>query len=67
MRWKGGDGYSDVCLHGEGVAIGCRLAFELSCAMGLAHQESPSRLPRASAGYGRKVDLAGRGRSYLTP
>jgi 3-dehydroquinate synthase len=40
-------GYSDRLLHGEGVAIGCALAFELSARMGLCSQEEPS------AGCGR--------------
>jgi 3-dehydroquinate synthase len=39
-------GYSDRLLHGEGVAIGCALAFELSARMGLCPQEEP---PRARA------------------
>ncbi len=42
-------GYSDRLLHGEGVAIGCALAFELSAKMGLCSQErrraSPHILP----------------------
>ncbi|CUH39083.1 3-dehydroquinate synthase [Jannaschia seosinensis] len=37
-------GYSDRLLHGEGVAIGCALAFELSARMGLCPQEEPSRV-----------------------
>jgi 3-dehydroquinate synthase len=37
-------GYSDRLLHGEGVAIGCALAFELSARLGLCSQEDPSRL-----------------------
>ncbi|MDO5648934.1 3-dehydroquinate synthase [Paracoccus sp. (in: a-proteobacteria)] len=37
-------GYSDRLLHGEGVAIGCALAFDLSARMGLCSQESPSRV-----------------------
>lgn len=37
-------GYSDRLLHGEGVAIGCALAFELSAKMGLCSQEAPSRV-----------------------
>ncbi|MFV0409075.1 MAG: 3-dehydroquinate synthase [Paracoccus sp. (in: a-proteobacteria)] len=37
-------GYSDRLLHGEGVAIGCALAFELSARMGLCSQEDPSRV-----------------------
>lgn len=37
-------GYGDRLLHGEGVAIGCVLAFELSQALGLCSQECPSRV-----------------------
>lgn len=37
-------GYSDRLLHGEGVAVGCTLAFELSARMGLCSQEAPSRV-----------------------
>jgi 3-dehydroquinate synthase len=37
-------GYSDRLLHGEGVAIGCALAFDLSARMGLCAQEAPSRV-----------------------
>jgi len=37
-------GYSQRLLHGEGVAIGCALAFELSARMGLCPQETPSRV-----------------------
>ena len=37
-------GYSDRLLHGEGVAIGCVLAFELSARLGLCSQEAPSRI-----------------------
>ncbi|HGG05146.1 MAG TPA: 3-dehydroquinate synthase, partial [Aliiroseovarius sp.] len=51
-------GYSDRLLHGEGVAIGCALAFELSARMGLMSQESPSRLRAHLAAMGMKKDLA---------
>lgn len=37
-------GYSERLLHGEGVAIGCTLAFDLSARMGLCSQEAPSRV-----------------------
>ena len=37
-------GYSDRLLHGEGVAVGCALAFDLSARMGLCSQEAPSRV-----------------------
>jgi 3-dehydroquinate synthase len=37
-------GYSDRLLHGEAVAIGCALAFEVSARMRLCSQEAPSRV-----------------------
>ena len=51
-------GYSDRLLHGEGVAIGCAMAFELSQRLGLCPQESPSRLRQHLRDMGMKVDLA---------
>ena len=51
-------GYSDRLLHGEGVAIGCSLAFELSARMGLCAQEAPSRVRAHLRAMGMKVDLA---------
>jgi len=51
-------GYSDRLLHGEGVAIGCALAFELSARMGLCSQEDPSRVRAHLRDMGMKVDLA---------
>ena len=51
-------GYSDRLLHGEGVAIGCALAFELSARLGLCSQEEPSRVRAHLAGMGMKLDLA---------
>lgn len=51
-------GYSDRLLHGEGVAIGCALAFELSARLGLCAQETPSRLRAHLRAMGMKADLA---------
>ncbi|APZ54512.1 3-dehydroquinate synthase [Salipiger abyssi] len=51
-------GYSDRLLHGEGVAIGCALAFELSSRLGLCSQEDPSRLRAHLRAMGMKADLA---------
>ncbi|PTW52141.1 3-dehydroquinate synthase [Rhodovulum kholense] len=51
-------GYSDRLLHGEGVAIGCALAFELSARMGLCAQEDPSRVRAHLDAMGMKKDLA---------
>ncbi|KUJ80042.1 3-dehydroquinate synthase [Ruegeria profundi] len=51
-------GYSDRLLHGEGVAIGCALAFELSARLGLCSQEDPSRVRAHLRAMGMKTDLA---------
>ncbi|RWR14734.1 3-dehydroquinate synthase [Paenirhodobacter populi] len=51
-------GYSDRLLHGEGVAIGCALAFELSQRLGLCSQEAPSRVRAHLKAMGTKVDLS---------
>ena len=51
-------GYSDRLLHGEGVAIGCALAFELSARMGLCSQEDPSRVGAHLAAMGMPARLS---------
>ena len=51
-------GYSDRLLHGEGVAVGCALAFELSQRMGLCGQEAPSRVRAHLKAMGMKTDLS---------
>jgi 3-dehydroquinate synthase len=51
-------GYSDRLLHGEGVAIGCALAFELSARLGLCPQEDPSRLRAHLRQMKMKTDLS---------
>ncbi len=51
-------GYSDRLLHGEGVAIGCALAYELSFRLGLCAQECPSRVRAHLAQMQMKRDLA---------
>jgi len=51
-------GYSDRLMHGEGVAIGCALAFELSAQLGLCSQEDPSRVRAHLKTMGMKTDLA---------
>lgn len=51
-------GYSDRLFHGEGVAIGCALAFELSSRLGLCSQEDPSRVRAHLRAMGMKTDLA---------
>ncbi|MCH2065977.1 MAG: 3-dehydroquinate synthase [Shimia sp.] len=50
-------GYGDRLLHGEGVAVGCALAFELSMRLGLCSQEAPSRVREHLRAMGMKVDL----------
>ncbi len=50
--------YSDRLLHGEGVAIGCALAFELSARLGLCSQEDPSRVRAHLRDMKMKVDLS---------
>lgn len=50
-------GYSDRLLHGEGVAIGCALAFELSSRLGLCSQEEPSRVRAHLTSMGMKTDI----------
>jgi 3-dehydroquinate synthase len=51
-------GYGDRLLHGEGVAIGCALAFELSQRLGLCSQEAPSRVRAHLKAMRMKTDLA---------
>ncbi len=51
-------GYSDRLLHGEGVAIGCALAFEVSARSGFCSQEDPSRVRAHLKTMGMKTDLA---------
>jgi 3-dehydroquinate synthase len=51
-------GFSDRLLHGEGVAVGCALAFELSMRLGLCSQEAPSRVRAHLRSMGMKVDIA---------
>lgn len=45
-------------LHGEGVAIGCALAFELSARLGLCSQEDPSRVRAHFRDMNMKVDIS---------
>ncbi len=51
-------GYSDRLLHGEGVAVGCALAFDLSARLGLCPQEEPSRVRAHLVDMGMAVTLA---------
>ncbi|WP_193825194.1 3-dehydroquinate synthase [Oceaniglobus indicus] len=50
-------GYSQRLLHGEGVAIGCALAFETSARLGLCPQEEPGRVRAHLTDMGMKADL----------
>ena len=50
-------GYSDRLLHGEGVAIGCALAFELSARLRLCSQENPGRVRAHLRAMGMKTGL----------
>ncbi|QHQ35191.1 3-dehydroquinate synthase [Algicella marina] len=51
-------GYSQRLLHGEGVAVGMVLAFQLSQELGLCSQEAPSRVRAHLDAMGMKKDLA---------
>ncbi|MEM6578418.1 MAG: 3-dehydroquinate synthase [Pseudomonadota bacterium] len=51
-------GYSDRLLHGEGVAVGCALAFDLSARLGLCAQEEPVRVRAHLRAMGMKADLS---------
>ena len=51
-------GYSDRLLHGEGVAIGCALAFETSARLSLCAQEAPSRVRAHLKAMGMKTDIS---------
>ena len=57
-RLEAATGYSDRLLHGEGVAIGCALAFDLSARMGLCAQEAPSRVAQHLSVMGMKSQLS---------
>ena len=51
-------GYSDRLLHGEAVAAGCALAFDLSARLGLCPQEAPGRVRAHLAAMGLPRDLS---------
>ncbi len=50
-------GYSDILLHGEGVAIGMAMAFDLSVRMGLCPAEDAARVRRHFAAVGLATGL----------
>ncbi len=51
-------GYGARLLHGEGVAIGCALAFDLSARLGLCAQEEPGRVRAHLRNMKMKADLS---------
>ena len=51
-------GYSERLLHGEAVAIGMVMAFDLSHRMGLVSGQSAGRVRQALANLGMPVDLS---------
>jgi 3-dehydroquinate synthase len=51
-------GFSDRLLHGEGVAIGCALAFDLSARLGLCPPEDPTRVRAHLRAMGMRSALA---------
>jgi 3-dehydroquinate synthase len=51
-------GFSERLLHGEAVAIGCQLAFDLSARLGVCPQEAPSRVAAHLDAMGMKRRLA---------
>jgi len=51
-------GYGDRLLHGEGVAVGTVLAFDLSQKLGLCAQECPSRVRAHFKNMKMKVELS---------
>jgi 3-dehydroquinate synthase len=51
-------GYSDRLLHGEGVAIGCALAFDLSARLGLCAPDDAARVRAHLRAMGMKASLA---------
>ena len=50
-------GYSDRLLHGEGVSIGCCLAFDLSYRLGICSQEEPSRIRSFMKSHNMMTDI----------
>jgi 3-dehydroquinate synthase len=58
-------GYTDELLHGEAVAIGMVMAFDLSASLGLAPLEDAARVRRHLASLGLPTDpLSVQGRSW---
>jgi 3-dehydroquinate synthase len=57
-------GYTDELLHGEAVAIGMVMAFELSAMLGLCPSEDPARVARHLASVGLPTSPAAIGRGF---
>jgi 3-dehydroquinate synthase len=51
-------GYSDRLIHGEGVALGCVLAFRLSAKLGFSTSEEVARVEAHFASVGLKTKIA---------
>ena len=51
-------GYTDRLLHGEGVSIGCGLAFDLSVRLGLCPSHDRDRVRRHFIEMGMKADIS---------
>ena len=51
-------GYGDRLRHGEGVAIGCALAFDLSARLGYCAQEEPGRVRAHLETMGLRAELS---------
>ena len=51
-------GFGDALLHGEAVALGMRLAFDLSAELGLCPKDAPARVRRHYAAVGLPIELS---------
>ncbi len=51
-------GFGDALLHGEAVALGMRLAFDLSAQLGLCPKEAPQRVRRHYEAVGLPIALS---------
>src|SRR5579863_5453604 len=51
-------GFGDALLHGEAVALGMRLAFDLSAQLGLCPKEAPQRVRRHYTAVGLPIALS---------
>ncbi len=60
-------GYGDTLIHGEAVALGIRLAFDLSVRLGLCAQEDSERVARHFEAVGLPTKLDDFAGSHWTP